>query len=626
LVAQRRKELLAEKQAVETRQRELTAEVAQVTSPELAALEQQIAATQKDLAALPIEPGQASPTLGYHSHIMPTPEATKWVQVDLGQSVPIDEIVLVPAHVAYGGHPGPGFGFPPRFKVELSDDPAFNTSQLVADETAADFPHPGDTPYRIAVSGKTGRYLRVTATRLWKRTDDWIFALAELFAFSAGNNVAAGADVTALDSIEAPPGWAKKNFVDGFSSRERLTESSGSGISRRQRLNLDLSQLVAERRQQRLAAVDPGLRQEMELTAQRLTDLHSQLAALPPPSHVFAAAHDFAPQGGFTPAREPRPVYLLARGDVRAPQELMRPGAVSCVRGPNAELLFADPADEGQRRAALAHWLTDPANALLRRSIVNRVWHFHFGQGLVGTPNDFGRMGSLPSHPELLDWLAGWFIDQGESLKELHSLIVTSSVYRQMSDEKPEYAKIDAGNRLLWRMNRQRLDAESIHDAMLVASGRLDRRMGGPSVRQFSFKDDHSPIYDYEKYDVDEPGSRRRSIYRFLVRSVPDPFMECLDCSDPSILTPKRNTTLTALQSLALLNNPLAVRQSQHLADRVSQIAADLRGQIDVAFCLALGREPTTTERERLVAYAEKFGLVNACRVIFNSNEFVFVD
>ncbi|HEX7380382.1 MAG TPA: DUF1553 domain-containing protein [Pirellulales bacterium] len=634
-VASRRGQLLAERQEAEARQQELTAAVAQITSPELAALDEQIAAARKKLAALPIEPGQGTPTLGYHSQIMAAPDTTKWVQVDLGRSLPLEEIVLAPAHVVYGGHPGPGFGFPPRFKVELSDDAAFQTSHLLADETAADFPHPGDTPYRVVVSGKSGRYVRVTATRLWQRTGDWIFALSELFVFSGGKNVAAGGVVTALDSIEAPPGWAKKNLVDGCDSRERLTGASG-GFTPRQQLNFDLGRLAAERRQRALAAVDAGLRQEIELASQRLIDVRSQLAALPPQTLVFAAAHDFAPQGSFSPAREPRPVHLLARGDVRSPRQLMRPGAVACVPGPSADLEVANLADEGQRRMALARWLIDPANVLVRRSIVNRVWQYHFGQGIVDTPNDFGRLGSRPSHSELLDWLAGWFMEHGESLKELHRLIVTSAVYRQSSADKPEYAKMDSGNRWLWRMNRQRLDAESIHDAMLVATGRLDERMGGPSVQQFFFKNDHSPVYDYERYNVDEPGSRRRSVYRFLVRSVPDPFMECLDCADPSILTPKRNTTLTALQSLAMLNNPLAVRQSEHLAERAAPAAGDLAagdlaagdlaGQIDAVYRFALCRAPTAAERERLTAYAEKFGLANACRVILNSNEFVFVD
>jgi hypothetical protein len=625
-VACRRRELLAEKSAVEARQRELAKAIALARSPDIDDLDAQIAAANKELVALPIEPSEASSTLGYHSQIMPTPDSVKWVQIDLGRSQTLEEIVLVPAHVVYGGHPGPGFGFPPRFKVELSDDPAFGTSQMLADEMAADYPHPGDTPYRIAAQGKSGRYIRVTATRLWKRTDDWIFALSELLAFADGRNVAANCDVTALDSIEAPPGWAKKNLVDGYSSRERVTDTTGTMLTARQRLTLKLSTLADERRRLALAALDLTLRDEIAATPQQLVELRAKIAALPVQHVVFAASHDFAPQGAFRPAAEPRPVYLLARGDVRSPRQLMAAGGVACVSGPSAHFAIPNPDDEGVRRAALAEWLTDPSNVLLRRSIVNRVWQYHFGQGIVDTPNDFGRMGSQPSHPELLDWLARWFVDQGESLKALHRLIVTSAVYRQMSVERPDCAKVDSSNRLLWRMNRLRLDAESIHDAMLVATGRLDQQMGGPSVRQFFFKDDHSPVYDYERYDVDEPGSCRRSVYRFLVRSVPDPFMECLDCADPSILTPKRNTTLTALQALSLMNNPLSVCQSQHLAERATGVASEVHGQIAAAFRFALGREPTADERDRLVRYAQHFGLANACRVILNSNEFVFVD
>jgi hypothetical protein len=304
----------------------------------------------------------------------------------------------------------------------------------------------------------------------------------------------------------------------------------------------------------------------------------------------------------------------------------MQPGAAECVPGPAAHFTLADINNEGERRAALAHWLSDHSNVLVRRSIVNRVWHYHFGQGLVDTPNDFGRMGSLPSHPELLEWLAGWFLDDGESLKHLHKLIVTSSVYRQASTENEVAAKLDSGNRLLWRMNRQRLDAESIRDAMLAVTGKLDLTMGGPSVQQFFFKDDHSPVYDYARFDVDDPRNFRRSIYRFIVRSVPDPLMDCLDAADPSILTAKRNTTLTAIQALAMLNNRLAVRQSEHLAERVAKETTQPAEQVELAYRLALQRSPTRAEAEALLPYLQKHGLPNTCRILFNSNEFMFVD
>ena len=261
---------------------------------------------------------------------------------------------------------------------------------------------------------------------------------------------------------------------------------------------------------------------------------------------------------------------MLGPGRRPQPGEPAIAAGVACVQGLPAAFELADASDEGDRRAALARWLADPRNALVRRSIVNRVWHYHFGQGIVDTPNDFGRMGSQPTHPELLEWLAGWFIDQRPFAQALHRLLVTSAVYRQSSHGQCRaYAASTRGNRYLWRMNRQRLDAESIRDSMLAVCGKLDLTMGGPSVQQFLFKDDHSPIYDYERFDVDDPRSLRRSVYRFLVRSVPDPFMECLDCADPSIMTPRRNTTLTSIQALALLNNPFVVRQAEHFAERL---------------------------------------------------------
>src|SRR5262249_8116169 len=216
--------------------------------------------------------------------------------------------------------------------------------------------------------------------------------------------------------------------------------------------------------------------------------------------------------------------------------------------------------------------------------------------------------------------------DNLHSLKALHRLILTSSVYRQRSQSRADYEKLDAGNRYLWRMNRARLDAECVRDAMLAVSGQLDLGMGGASVQQFFFKDDHSPVYDYARFDVDDSRSRRRSVYRFLVRSVPDPFMECLDCADPSIMTPKRNTTLTSIQALALLNNPLAVRQAEHLSGRLRGAYGSTAAQIEAAYLLALSRKPSDDELRSLGAYAQRHSLAAACRVILNSNEFVFVD
>ena len=396
--------------------------------------------------------------------------------------------------------------------------------------------------------------------------------------------------------------------------------------AKREALDKQSSELSEQRTQLRRALLDAKTGTRLETLEAQLATVDESIGGLPEPQMVYAAASYFKPHGKFTPAWEPRPVHLLYRGDVESPGPLAVAGAISAVDWLNPRFSIVDANNEGARRAALAEWITDPRNPFTWRSIVNRAWHYHFGVGIVDTPNDFGKMGSQPTHPELLDWLAVEFRDSGGSFKKLHKLIVTSAAYRQSSKADAGKARIDAQNRYLWRMNRRRLDAESVRDSALLISGKLDLTMGGPSAEHFFFKDDHSPIYDYARFDTDRPESHRRAVYRFIVRSVPDPFMESLDCPDPSLLTPKRNSTLTAIQALALLNDPFIVRQAQHFAERLRRLRTDLTGQIEEGYLLAVGRKTRPEESRTLVAYGEQHGLENVCRLILNSNEFMFVD
>jgi hypothetical protein len=190
-------------------------------------------------------------------------------------------------------------------------------------------------------------------------------------------------------------------------------------------------------------------------------------------------------------------------------------------------------------------------------------------------------------------------------------------------------AHIDADNRYLWRMNRQRLDAESLHDAVLAVSGTLDRRMGGPSVKQFiQTPGVHvTPNVDYARFDADDPANLRRSVYRFVFRTLPDPFMDALDCPDASQWTPQRNVSVTALQALAMLNDKFIVRQSEHVAQRVKASAGEgVENQVRQAYRLILHRPPTDGELWAVAAYTQRHGLANACRMLLNTNEFMFVD
>ena len=321
----------------------------------------------------------------------------------------------------------------------------------------------------------------------------------------------------------------------------------------------------------------------------------------------------------------PRPVFVLQRGSIQKPGQEIGPGTLTCLPGLPSRFELPPGHHEGERRAALARWLAHTNNPLTWRSIVNRVWQYHFGRGLVETPNDFGKMGALPTHPELLEWLAVEFRDGGQSFKKLHRLIVTSATYRQQSGSSLEAERVDADNRYLWRQSRRKLEAEAVRDAMLFVSGRLDLTMGGPSFKDFRIdKPEHSPHYLYGEHDAEDPKSHRRSIYRFVVRSQQQPFMTALDCADPSMQVGRRNETVSPLQALALLNNSLVLSMSKHFAAKFEN--GDLPSRVHRAHYEALGRLPSAGELETLTQHAREHGFANFCRVLFNLNEFAFVD
>ena len=327
------------------------------------------------------------------------------------------------------------------------------------------------------------------------------------------------------------------------------------------------------------------------------------------------------------------PIHILIRGVVDQHGDEVGPGTLCLPGGLPARFDLPPDHAEGDRRIALARWLADPRNPLTWRSIVNRVWLYHFGRGIVNSPSDFGRMGQQPTHPELLNWLAAEFRDGGQwistpqSIKQLHKLIVTSSTYRQAVTHSDEFAKIDSDNAFLWRANRRRLEAEAIRDTVLAVAGKLDLKMYGPGFRDFVVEQPaHSPQFVYEKHDPDNPQTHRRSVYRFLPRSQPQPFMETLDCADPSQQVAKRDETVTPLSALALLNNKFMVRMAEHFAARLETEHKERDAQIRAAFWLALSRSPRDEEQAALVVHADAFGLPSACRVLFNLNEFVFVD
>ncbi len=347
------------------------------------------------------------------------------------------------------------------------------------------------------------------------------------------------------------------------------------------------------------------------------------LATLPARDVVYGVSRAWSHAKKLPKPQDPKVVHLLSRGAIDKPVREVGPGALSAIFGLPGRFTLPDPKDESARRAALADWIAHPDNPLTWRSIVNRVWRYHFGRGLCDTPNDFGRMGGEPSHPELLDWLAVWFRDEANgSLKMLHQLILTSEAWRQSSLVAPNPA--DADNHLLWRQNRRRLDAEAYRDSVLRMAGRLDLTMGGPGIEQFakSKGPQATPALDYSGFDWNSDEAKRRSIYRVVWRGIPDPFMEALDFPDLALLSPKRGFSVSALQSLSLYNNDFVLHGSGWLAKRLERE----NGGVREAVRLCWQREPTSEEEAAFSGYAKTHGLAALCRVLLNSNELLFVD
>jgi hypothetical protein len=323
---------------------------------------------------------------------------------------------------------------------------------------------------------------------------------------------------------------------------------------------------------------------------------------------------------------QPEPTRVLKRGDVKSPGDVAVPAGLRAVGSIPSDLGLAAEAPEAQRRLKFAEWLAHPSNPLPARVMVNRLWHFHFGQGLVATPSDLGRSGTAPSHPELLDWLASEFVSGGWSVKSIHRWIVTSAAYRQSADARPEALRVDADNRWLWRFSPRRLEAEAVRDAMLAVSGEINLQMGGPSFRPFTTSDYGATFYHL--FDKGEPEFNRRTVYRMNINSGKDPLLDAFDCPDPSVKTPRRGVTTTPLQALGLMNSSFVQRQAAALAVRAGGLAgtgAQPGAVVDAAYRLALGRPPSAMELQAAETAARERGVANVCWALLNSTEFVYV-
>jgi hypothetical protein len=318
--------------------------------------------------------------------------------------------------------------------------------------------------------------------------------------------------------------------------------------------------------------------------------------------------------------------HLLRRGNPGDLGEVVAAGGIGSLTGPNASFGLAPDAPDVDRRLALARWVTSADNPLFARTIVNRIWRYHFGGGLVDSPSDLGFNGGAPTHPELLDALAADFVDSGFKLKDLHRKIVLSRTYQQSSAINDAAMKIDADNRYLWRKSPARLDAEVVRDSLLQLSGELNLDVGGPSFKDFEIVV-HKTSNVYPAIAEPTPEMLRRSIYRMWARGGRNDLLDAFDCPDPSTTAPKRAVTTTPLQVLSLLNNSFSLRMAEKFAARVKrEVGDDAKAQSARAIELALGRKASDEELELAAKAVREQGLFVLTRALINSNEFLFVE
>ena len=329
--------------------------------------------------------------------------------------------------------------------------------------------------------------------------------------------------------------------------------------------------------------------------------------------------------------RDALPSYFLHRGSPDNKGSLMAPGVLTVASRSDPDFPPApEQSSTSGRRKAFADWVASPENPLPARVLVNRLWQHHFGEGIVRSPSNFGATGQAPTHPELLDWLAVEFIEKGWSIKAIHRLMMTSSAYRMASTDIDDNHKVDPGNYFVWRMPRQRLEAEAMRDSILAVAGTIDRTHGGPAVFPYINPDlfQSSTSRTWPGQPDRDPSTWRRSIYVFSKRSIRYPMFEAFDQPDMISSCDRRNRSTVAPQALLLMNNAFINMQAKFFAQRVQmETGTEPEAQVERAFELALARPPNDYEREKALKFvtSDPHGLVDLCQTLFNLNEFAYL-
>lgn len=325
-----------------------------------------------------------------------------------------------------------------------------------------------------------------------------------------------------------------------------------------------------------------------------------------------------------THAAAPGPFHVFVGGNPQRKGDAVTPASLAVLAGRPSSYRLDDKSSEAQRRTALAEWIVSSDNPLTARVLANRLWHYHFATGIVDTPSDFGYMGSRPTHPELLDWLAKQVQTNGWKIKPLHRLIMTSQAYRQSAAWNEQAARLDADSRYLWRFPPRRLSAEEVRDTMLTISGKLDLKMGGEGFRLYEYQQDN--VATYVPLDSHGPQTYRRAVYHHNARAMRVDLISDFDCPDPALAEPRRSSTTTPLQALTLMNHRFSLDMAAALAARLTAEASAADEQVKRCFAIAYGRDPSSEELSAGEALVKSHGLRALCRAILNSSELIHLN
>ena len=499
-----------------------------------------------------------------------------------------------------------------EFEVWTVDTPSRNVALASAGATAI-----GQSPVAEDFTGAYSAQLAIDG----QFGAPWIAAGPELMI-----TLAQPATIARVFFSSDRSGAAGDQPIATFVGEYRLEVSSDRQHWTTVASSADRQPVNAAHRRKRLMdhAITAQERQQLvEMTAE-LAGIDRQLAEIPPLPTWWVG--EFQAGDG--------PFHVFIGGSPERTGETVLPASPAALAAVTPGYELAADASESQRRQALADWLVASDNPLTPRVLANRIWHYHFGVGIVDTPSDFGYMGGRPTHPELLDWLARQVQASGWRLKPLHRLIMLSQTYQQASDQDVRSARIDANGRYLWRYPPRRLTAEEIRDSVLLVAGKLNRDMGGPGFRLYRYMQDN--VATYAPLDEFGPETYRRSVYHQNARATRIDLMTDFDGPDCAFAAPRRDSTTTPLQALTMMNHPFTQEMSRAFAQRVEQ---EVRGagpsdpiqtQLDPgpcivrAFQLAFTRSPSDAELAAGAQLVQSHGLPALCRALLNSNELIY--